>query len=174
MKKSRKWMQVIILGAVLILGGWTIINGLTQDSAQAKPGNEAPEFELVGLDGEIHNLSNYRGKAVVVNFWGTFCEPCREEMPDIQSQYEKWSDDEVVFLGLNLGESRVTAQNFVNQMKLTFPILLDNQRMVARNYGITHYPSTVFIRPDGKIDHIRVGLMDEQYIEDSVKKLVGS
>ncbi|MDG0789706.1 redoxin domain-containing protein [Cohnella ginsengisoli] len=93
-----------------------------------KPGSEAPAFELLGLDGQAHSLESYRGKPLVINFWGTFCPPCRNEMPALQAQYDKWKDQGVQLVGINLSEDRVSVGSFLRSYDIHFPVLLDKNK----------------------------------------------
>lgn len=107
----------------------------------------------------------------MVNFWGTFCPPCKDEMPAIQHQYEKRDQQNVVFLGLNLGESSITVKNFIDQYKVSFPILLDDNEEIRKRYGVMQYPTTFFIAPSGKIAKIHIGEMDEALIEKTIASI---
>jgi thiol-disulfide isomerase/thioredoxin len=95
--RNKKTWQIIILSFVLIVGVYTIANSLFSDHITPQVGDNAPKFKLLGLDGQVHQLSDYKGKNVIVNFWGTYCPPCKAEMPAIQKQYEKWQQSNVVF-----------------------------------------------------------------------------
>ncbi|MFD1905551.1 redoxin domain-containing protein [Paenibacillus rhizoplanae] len=77
-------------------------------------------FELLGLDGATHTLEEFRGKSVVLNFWGSWCAPCVKEMPALQAQWEKWKDQGVVVLGVNVGEDQMTVDNFVKLVDIDF------------------------------------------------------
>jgi len=134
-------------------------------------GDKAPDFSLIGLDGKEHRLSDYKGKAVLVNFWGTFCPPCKEEMPAMQRQYEKTNRDSIEFLAVNLAESPITVQNFISQNKITFPVLLDDKEEIRKKYGVINYPTTFFVGPDGKIASIKVGMMSEEFIEQTIAQV---
>ncbi len=101
--------------------------------------------------GETYKLSDFKGQPIVMNYWGTFCPPCIEEMPAIQKQHEKWQDQGVVVIGINLGEDRVRVNSFVEQHGITFLILMDRNLQVARNYGVSYYPTTFFIDERGRI-----------------------
>ncbi|WP_068775361.1 thiol-disulfide oxidoreductase ResA [Paenibacillus sp. FJAT-26967] len=173
MKKNKKWIQIIILSIVLIIGVYTIVSNLTSSDDNKYPveGSKAPDFTLAGLDNKTYKLSDYAGKAVLINFWGTFCPPCKKEMPALQSQYNLSKDKNVEFLEVNLDASRVTVQSFIDQYNLTLPILLDSEHVVRKQYGVVEYPTTLFIKPDGTIMKIHKGEMDEPFIENMLKKL---
>ena len=173
MKKYRKWMQVIILLVIAGIGAFAVGGSFaSKDDPIPKAGGQAPDFSLPGLDGKVHKLSDYRGKVVMINFWGTFCPPCKEEMPDIQAQYEKWKDEGFVVLGVNLAESKITVQGFVRENKLTFPILLDDQMEIRKKYGVVNYPTTFFIDRSGKIVWKQEGQMQESFIERQITALL--
>jgi peroxiredoxin len=170
--KYRRRIQIIIFVAVLLIGGYTIGSSLFSEESIPKEGSTAPAFKLTGLDGKVQELSDYKGKVVVVNFWATWCEPCYKEMPAIQNQYEKWKDRGVVVLGLNLDESPVTVQTFVNQYKLTFPILIDKEFRMRNRYHVVSYPTTFFINESGKIVKISIGEMDETFIDQTLTAML--
>lgn len=168
MGNNRKWIQISIFAVIVVVGALTIASNLFANNEKPSVGGKAPNFTLKSMDGETYELSDLKGKAVMVNFWGTFCEPCRYEMPAIQRQFDKWDKEKVVFLGVNLGESKVTVANFIEQYKVSFPILLDNNEETRKRYGVTQYPTTFFIGPDGKISDIHKGVMDDAIIEQKL------
>lgn len=170
MRNRNKTVQIVILLAVLIVAGLTLGNNLLKDKdAIPRVGDKAPDFKLTALDGQSYQLSDLLGKVVIVNFWGTFCPPCVKEMPDLQKQHEQWKDSDVVILGVNvMGESKVTVQSFIEQVKVTFPILLDPEDRTRKRYGVSDFPTTVIIRPDGKIKEIKSGPVDQDYLQKTV------
>lgn len=174
MGKSRKTVQIVILIAVLIIGGYAIGSTLfaADDKGPLKEGDKPPAFELVDLDGTARKLSDYEGKAVVVNFWGTFCPPCVKEMPEFERQYAKWKEQGLVILAINLSEDTLTVNNFVRRFELNYPILRDVNRKTERSYGLKSYPTTFFIKPDGTLMEIKVGGMTEAEIDDRIERLL--
>ncbi|WP_282935671.1 thiol-disulfide oxidoreductase ResA [Paenibacillus sp. RC67] len=171
MGKNKRWVQIAIFAVVIVIGALTLFNNLYATDKKPVEGSKAPDFTLTGLDGKQHNLFDYKGKAVMVNFWGTFCPPCKNEMPAIQHQYDKMNKDTTAILGLNLGESKITVQSFMDQYKINFPILLDDNEETRKRYGVMQYPTTFFISPDGKIAKIKIGEMDEAYIEQTLASI---
>ncbi|NOU97598.1 thiol-disulfide oxidoreductase ResA [Paenibacillus sp. LMG 31456] len=174
MGKNKRWVQLVIFSAVLLIGALTLINNLYAKDKKPVEGSKAPDFTLVGLDGKEHQLSDYKGKTVMINFWGTFCPPCKDEMPAIQHQFDKRNAQKVEFLGLNLGESKITVQNFIDQYKITFPILLDDNEETRKRYGVMNYPTTFFVGPDGKIAKIWIGEMTEAFIEQTIASITAA
>src|SRR6185437_14301864 len=112
MGRHRKMVQYIILAVVLLVGGYAIGNSLFTKSVVLTKGDKPPNFRLAGLDNEIHEWKDYAGKPLIINFWGTFCPPCRNEMPALQNQYKKWKDQGLELIGINLSEDRLTVESF--------------------------------------------------------------
>lgn len=172
MKKNRKIMQITILLAVIIIGIYTIGNSWFSDRTPIpKEGEKALNFTLGDLDGQIHRLEEYRGKGVVINFWGTFCPPCVREMPLIQEYYERYKEQNLVVLGLNLDEPEVTVKSFVKENGITYPILMDDFT-VRDQYGVVSYPTTFFIDPKGLIKYKFIGEMNEQQFRYRVLQIL--
>jgi len=108
-----------------------------------------PPLELADLDGKTHRLADYRGKAVLVNFWATWCAPCREEMPSIERLRAQLAGKPFAVLAVNVGESADAARAFAATMPLGFPLLLDRDTRVSRAWGARVLPATYLIGPDG-------------------------
>lgn len=174
MRNQRRWIQGIVLAAVLLIGGYTIGNSLFAEEEIPRVGSKAPDFTLTGLDGKTYKLSDFRGKPVLVNFWGSWCDPCIREMPAIERQYNKWKDEGLVVLGLNLDESKVTVQSFVKQTNVTFPVLFDQELRMRDRYAVRQYPTSFFVDPDGKIVQIAAHEMTEEFIEQTVRSMLNS
>lgn len=173
LKRYRRWVQVFILIAIFVVGGITLADNLFSEDTIPKEGSQAPEFTLPGLDGQEYRLSDYKGKVVVLNFWGTYCPPCVEEMPLIQNYYEKYADKNVEILAINENDPLVSVKAFFRQYKLTFPSLLDKD-VVRRKYGVMNYPTTVFINENGKIEVIFEGAMDEAFLSSTLAAMTSS
>ncbi|CAM3551323.1 thiol-disulfide oxidoreductase ResA [Marinicrinis lubricantis] len=172
MKRNRRWIQIVVLSVVLVIGAYTIGSALFRSDSSVKIGSKAPEFKLFGLDQQVHQLADYEGKALVINFWGTFCPPCVNEMPALQKQYDQWKDDNVVVLGINLSESRVTVQSFIDRFAITFPIIIDNDNEIRNKYNVMSYPTTFFVDSSGVIKDKFIGEMKEQDILIRINRLL--
>jgi cytochrome c biogenesis protein CcmG/thiol:disulfide interchange protein DsbE len=138
-------------------------------------GKQAPDFTLPTLDGIEVSLSQFHGQPVLINFWATWCLPCREEMPELVRSYEAHKSEGLMILGLNLTYSDTLpgVQEFVNEFHLTFPVLLDKDGKVAeRLYPLPGVPTSIFINRDGTIERVQVGLMSGKQIDKFVAEIL--
>ena len=121
-------------------------------TAQVKEGENAPNFTLKNLDGKEISLSQFRGKHVLVNFWATWCGPCKIEMPSLEALYERFKDRNFVLLAISndmFGANIV--KPFVKAHNINFPVLLDQRLKVSNAFGVVSLPTTFMIDPQGKI-----------------------
>ncbi|MCL2270041.1 MAG: TlpA family protein disulfide reductase [Treponema sp.] len=108
-------------------------------------------FTLQLLGGEKAALSSYRGKVVILNFWATWCPPCRAEMPSMETLYQRYNKQGLEILAVDLGEDSNTVQMFIQSNRYTFPVMLDSDSKVGNAFGITAIPTTYIIDREGKI-----------------------
>ncbi|MGB9722676.1 MAG: peroxiredoxin family protein [Chloroflexia bacterium] len=145
-------MPKATIGRVFLLGWLILLLGCSTAGA-ARRGQEAPDFALPALTGETLRLSDFRGRPVLVNFWNSWCPPCRTEMPELQRVHEALGD-RVVILAVNLlyPEDRPEdVRAFAQEQGLTFPILLDSDGRVTVDYRVASLPTSFFIDGRGKI-----------------------
>lgn len=128
-------------------------------------GSPAPDFTLTDLDGEPIKLSALRGQLVVLNFWATWCEPCRAEMPELERIYQQYQPGLVV-LGVNLQEQPEDVRRFTRSINVTYPILLDPDGLVARLYKIIQLPNTYFIDRQGTIQARHIGSLSAEKLQE--------
>jgi len=117
----------------------------------------APDFYLQGEDGTKYRLSDYRGKVVILNFWATWCPPCRDEMPSMQRAWEKLKGKGVVILGINVGEDADTIFEFTGQYPVSFPLPMDQDGAVIKKYPVSALPTSYIVSPKGYVTHRVVG-----------------
>jgi thiol-disulfide isomerase/thioredoxin len=144
-------------------------NGEEELKAGISKGNLASEFELMSLDGSKARLSDFRGKKVLLNFWATWCPPCREEMPEMEKFHKDNKNNQVVILGVNLTTSEGSVsdvENYINQEGITFKILLDQEGQVGNIYRPISIPTTYFIDSDGVIRNKYTGPMSYEMMQD--------
>ena len=120
-------------------------------------GKLAPDFKLQSLDGQTVSLGDFRGKSVLLNFWASWCGPCRLEMPFIQQIHEEWSEKGLVVLTVNLQEDPDRVKEFVESFGLFFPVLLATNQEITLAYNIRGIPATFFIDKNGIIQDIKIG-----------------
>jgi len=151
-----------------------IIFALLGGMAKKPPlvGGPVPQFELETLNGKLANISDYRGKVVLLNFWATWCKPCKEEMPEIQAAYDAYRDQGFVVLAINFGEKREKAEKLVKEMGLTFPILLDWNVEVAEQHRVVSLPVTFFVDAKGIIkEQVFGGTLTKDQIGEAFLRL---
>ncbi|HSH29472.1 MAG TPA: TlpA disulfide reductase family protein [Thiohalobacter sp.] len=132
----------------------------------------APEFALEDMDGEIHRLSDLRGRVVMVNFWATWCPPCREEMPSMEAVYQDLKDQGFRVLALNQWETPDQVFPYMGQLDVypSFPVLFDRDSSVAEAYGVKGLPTTVLVDKQGRVVYRAVGGRDFNHPE--VRRLI--
>ena len=133
----------------------------------------APEFALADIDGAMHRLSDYRGQVVIVNFWATWCPPCREEMPSMQRAWEQIQDEDMVILAIDVGEDEDTIFTFTADYPVEFPLLLDLDSRVIQEWPVRGLPTTFIVDPQGRIAYRAIGTRDweDPALLDTLKKL---
>jgi len=171
-KTNRVYIRVAILGVLLVALVFALYSSFVKDPNAVKEGKAAPNFSLERLDGGQLALADLRGKGVVLNFWGTWCEPCKKEMPALQKQYEVFKDKGLEVIGVNIAESPITVEPFVQQFGVEFPILLDRQSQITKLYRIGPIPTTFFISPEGTVKEIFIGQLNEATIASKVEKIL--
>ncbi len=172
MNKMLKLVLIIAMVAALLLG--FVITGCSPDSAQSpRVGELAPDFEFQNPDGQPTLLSDLRGKAVLINFWATWCPPCRYEMPYIQQVYDEWTGKGLVILAINVGENPSQVRKFMQDYGLSFPVLFDTKQIIAQKYNIRGIPTTFFIDKNGVIQEIRpYAFLSKADIEECLNKIM--
>ena len=117
----------------------------------------APLFSLLDTNGNKHNLADYRGKVVVINFWATWCPPCRYELPSMEIAYQKLQPHGIEILALNVGEDSDTIFTFTADFPVSFPLVMDRDSSVIQAYPVIGLPTTFVIGPDGHLEYRAIG-----------------
>lgn len=167
---------------LILLGGITIGVGLgiglllgfdySTEADNPKPaiGTVSPDFKLQSILGDEVILNQFKGSPVLINFWATWCQPCKIEMPYIQNRFEQYTPNLVV-LAVNFDEPVATVQKFVREQNLTFDVLLDSGGHIQELYQIRGYPATYFVDAEGIIRVIHIGFMSESQLDEYLMKV---
>lgn len=171
-KKTRFYIRTAIL-AILVIAiiGTIYVNVTKEKNAVLAVGDQAPDFQLVDMDGNVQRLSDYEGQGVFLNFWGTWCKPCAKEMPYIDKQYQVFKDQGVQTIAVNIAESDFKVNSYTKQYGMTFPVVIDRQKNVMEKYNIGPLPTTFLVDPDGKIIRIIQGEMTEQDVANFMEEI---
>ncbi|HXA43805.1 MAG TPA: TlpA disulfide reductase family protein [Candidatus Solibacter sp.] len=161
----RIWLAA--LSAALTLGACGLPG--TSSTTSASAGNPAPAFDLVGVDGARHSLSSFRGRVVVLNFWATWCIPCRAEMPDLEHEARIHSGGPVAIVGVDWKESAAQVTDFTSSLGVSYPMLLDSDGQVYARYRVAALPTTFIIDARGSLLKSRVGIASRDEVEAEIK-----
>ena len=192
MKNNIKWIIIAVAFVVLIGGATVLYNNLSKDfggdklltntteaqnteNAQQDNSDEsekikAPDFTVLDYDGNEVELSDYKGKPVVLNFWATWCYYCKEEMPDFDTAYEKYPDVEFLMVNATDGyqETIEIAKEYYENEGYDFNIYFDTNMEAVNNYGLTGYPATFFIDEEGYLQASAGGMIDYETLEKGI------
>lgn len=172
---SRKQLLVVITSLIILAGIWTLVGNFTTETAYSEAevgvevGMQAPDFTINNVNGDEVSLSDYRGTKVFLNFWASWCPPCKEEMPAIQKLHKNYDNIKVVTV--NSGENKDKVLNYLMENDFSFTTLLDKNGKVTTDYLIRGIPSTFVIDEDGIIlrkqrGAITYGKMEEMITEE--------
>ena len=179
MQKSRLGWALVLIAVGLFGLAWIAYskqpaNSLSADSnltEAAIAGYLAPQFTLKNTFGEDVSLDDYRGRPVVLNFWASWCPPCRAEIPHFQDASTKYNG-QVAVLGVDQGEPLSIVGDFSAAFGVTYPLLLDSDNSVSRDYGVVALPKTVFIDSDGVVRELFTGIVNRAVLQDRIEKLL--
>jgi peroxiredoxin len=167
---ERQRFIALLLGVLLptgLLHAQLPVPELNHQLTQLATPVAAPDFTLDDMDGESHSLGDYRGKVVMVNFWATWCPPCRRELPSMEALYRAFRDDAFTVLAINQWESPDHVFAYMGQLEVfpAFPILFDRDSAVSQTFGVKGLPTTVLIDKRGRVVYRAVGGRDFNHPE---------
>lgn len=168
-KRITSW---VVLAIAVLWAGYLLLAPDAKAAGTGIPnGQDAPDFELKSPDGKTVKLSDFKGKAVMINFWASWCPPCRAEMPALQEVYKEYESQGFVVLAVNLGESDLVVRSFAEKLGLTFPIVIDANDRVSRMYDIVPLPTSYFVDKNGIVQGKWTGEIKKEQLKTFVKKL---
>ncbi|WP_411334459.1 thiol-disulfide oxidoreductase ResA [Metabacillus indicus] len=173
--KTRLWIRTVILGILLGAVIYTIYTNIIHkdpNKTVVMADAEAPDFILPNLNGDLVKLSDLRGKAVLVNFWGSWCGPCKREMPALQDSYNQYREHDFEVITINIEESNFAVENYFEENNLSLPAVLDKEGQVYDAYGIYNLPASIFIKADGTVERTYIGEMSRGDIDKWVKEIL--
>ena len=160
-----KRMRIALLGVLL-----AVVPGIFAGSSFASSGltgQDAPDFALKSASGSNLRLSEYRGDVVMINFWATWCGPCRQEMPLLNDLYARYNRVGFSLLGVNIDDDSSRALEMAEELGVSFPVLLDERKEVSKLYQVEAMPVTVLVDREGKVRHVHLGYKpgyEEKYL----------
>ena len=163
-------LQAILRSALTLL----LAVGLAAPAAAVTIQDSAPDFTLKSLEGSNLRLEEYRGQVVLINFWASWCGPCRQEMPLLDRLHQRYVDTGFAVLGVNVEGEEAPARELIDKIPVTFPVLIDEGQLVSELYKLEAMPSTVVVDRDGVVRYIHRGYKpgDEAKYVEVVKELI--
>jgi cytochrome c biogenesis protein CcmG, thiol:disulfide interchange protein DsbE len=161
------WRRVLISLAVIVPLIALLAYGFSRDPRYIPSpliGHPAPPFTLTLFDGQQTSLESLRGKVVFLNFWASWCPPCRAEARDLEAAWQPFKDQDVVFLGIDIQDTEAAARAFIKEFGITYPNGRDTSGRIAIDFGVWGIPETFFIDPTGRITYKQVGTLGSQLI----------
>ena len=172
--KKRFIFRSVILIAILTTIIFALIMNVTRDKNIIRKGDIAPDFELERInahyDKKFIRLGDLKGKGVVLNFWATYCKPCESQMALMETLHPRYMDD-IEILAINLDNSELVIQQFIDKNNLTFTVLHDTRNEVMEMYGVSPIPSTFFINSEGEVLEEVVGVLSSEELERHFKTI---
>ncbi|MFT0801024.1 thiol-disulfide oxidoreductase ResA [Bacillus swezeyi] len=176
MKKQHRLLFSAIILLILCSAACYALYQHVAREAEQKGGavlrQPAANFRLPAVSGGEIELNNLKGKAVLVNFWGSFCEPCKREMPAIQKAYDRYKEAGFEVVAVNVQESKAAVKHFLDHHGLSFPAALDQTAEVYRSWEIFYLPASIFINPDGVVERMYVGEMSARQLDQWINELL--
>ena len=181
-KNSKKLKATVIFLLAMLIAGFTIFLAIgvmgtttaTSRSGKELVGKKAPSFVAPKVGGQLVSLENYKNKPLVLNFWASWCPPCRDETPGMERIWRKYEDQGVVILGINVQDGEKEAERYISEFGVTFSNALDLDGSITVDYGVTGLPVTFFIDNDSVVTGRWVGSISEDRLDNWVSNLLFS
>lgn len=169
-------LAVAGLALALAVAGVLITQGNTKNGSSSKSSSEAkeaaPDFTLVLIKGGNFHLGDYKGKPVLINFFASWCLPCRDEAPTLEKISREYGARGVVFVGIAVDDTEEKMKDFMTRYGVTFPVGLDKTSAVQKSFGLYGVPTTYFIDKQGVINYFHSGIVTEELLQHELNKLL--
>ncbi|MBJ6362534.1 TlpA family protein disulfide reductase [Paenibacillus sp. MAHUQ-46] len=170
---KKQWIIIVAIAVLTVLAVFQSSTPTGNKEELPKEGYKAPQISLNGLDGKTYSFESLNGKPVIINFWASWCGPCKTEAPDLVRTYEKYSKQiEIYAVNITAVDSLDEAKAFVAEYGFSFPVLLDLDGSVTQRYQVKPIPTTFFVNGKGIITDQVIGAVDPQDMERKIKRLI--
>jgi cytochrome c biogenesis protein CcmG/thiol:disulfide interchange protein DsbE len=174
LRRAGQVLAITVVLALLAVLVWRVVQDSEGGASAALRRGEspaAPAFDLELLDGSGRlELETLRGKAVVLNFWASWCIPCKKEAPLLEAAWQKWRSKGVVVVGVDANDFKSDARRFARRYELTYPLVHDGPGDLLDDYGLSAFPETFFVRPDGQLSSWTQGELSAEEIDAGIRK----
>lgn len=170
-RRLTKGQLIVLLVAIIFLG--ILAGGLVMRSQGRPESGPAPDFTLQLFNGGTLRLSDQRGKVVIINFWASWCQPCKDEAPDLERTWRKYKDKGVLFIGINWSDTESKARAYLQEFGITYPNGPDLGRRIGQKYRIRGVPETFFVDKQGNVRKVVIRPMTETELVSIIEQLLG-
>lgn len=167
-KKKRLIYRISILGILAMMVFYAVYQGINDEpeTALSTVKEKAPNFSGETLTGDSFVLKDEVQGKTLINFWGSWCEPCKREMPALENAYSTYKTEGFNVISINLGQSDFVTQKFVDQYKLSFPVLIDQDGAIKEAYRVGKLPASFLVNKDGVIEQVHEGELSEKMLDE--------
>lgn len=170
--KKLFWMSIPLVAGLLLITLSSAQPGLKSSDESGLKGKAAPEWTLKNLEGKTVSLSDFKGKVVILDFWATWCPPCREEIPGFVRLQKQYGKDGLVVVGVSLDEDVSDVKRFTKRLKVNYPIVMGDEEITEKYWGVQYLPTTFVIDTEGKVVSRHVGFTETKTFEGEIKPLL--
>ena len=167
-RRYGRWLVVGLVVGLLALMAW----GLRARASSPRQSGPAPDFSLTTFEGEMINLSDLQGRVVIINFWASWCPPCRDEAPYLEATWRKYQDRGVVFIGVDYVDAEPNALAYIEEFDITYPNGPDIGQEIAKGYRIEGVPETFYVDKTGQLRGVHIGPLTPPILDDKIDELL--
>lgn len=172
MKKNRLMIRSVILIVMVAAIGYSFYTHFSEERGLVDVGDKATDFVLEDVDGEEIHLSEYEGKGVYLTFWATYCTYCKDKMEYLKEHYDEYKEKDVEIIGVNVDESSIQVQRFIERHQVPYPNPIDRGMLVGKAYGVSAIPHTMLIDDEGMVIERTIGGKTEAQVLAALDSIV--